>query len=183
MKHNPKLKADYKATKGYAEQRAFRQAWVAELWSEVQRKRTEKNSNHESSRSRAKFVPIKKAIEERGNDEEAGEAVRVFLEKVSAIEDESERARYVSRHPWTNQIEVAIPGREWEEGHKRKWEMRRMLLQSWSRADAAHWSQRGTAGGMRIFATTHATREWHRWHTLLELVPAYNTAGEQESPR
>ena len=92
------------------------------MWGKIVHRRTEGKSYEEDNHTKGEHIPISVAIPDRGGGPEAIEAIQFFVAKVRSLPAE-ERAKYLGRDEWTNEVTVAIPRKGWQEGSKRKWEI------------------------------------------------------------
>ena len=117
---DPDLAADYKSNKGYEAQRKFRAAWVSKTWTAMKRKKYEIAEVENSNMNLGAFAVVPEVLRAQGGDEMARDGIMPFLSKVVKL-PMALRAKYVSVHPWTGRVELALPARTWMEKNSNRW--------------------------------------------------------------
>ena len=127
LKNDERLAAVYKNEKGCENQRKFRTARVAKSWKLMKREKFEIHEQEHSTETLGAFDVVPQVFKAQGGDDMAREGILNFLAKALKL-PMKERAKYISVHPWTGRIELALPSRAWSEkemhryGMKSEWE-------------------------------------------------------------
>ena len=119
LKSDGQLSAEYKACKGYAEQRDFRQRWCDKMWKDSVSKRTKTNTQSKSKIATGSFMPIEVLVKEQGGTKEALEGIKFFIRRLASGEIK-DVARYIQVNEWTNRVELALPQKSWQEEQTEK---------------------------------------------------------------
>ena len=141
LRDSPALNEQYKQVKGLPEKEKFRAAWVMSSWKEVSRKRAETRSQIDISGQVGDFDLLKNIFKAQGGDAEAAEGILTFVRKVMTL-PVVDRSKYISVHPWTDRLELALPKRGWQEKDQKRWD-----IQKCSEAPPTHASQTSQSSG------------------------------------